>query len=139
MVFETMDHVMFGDTDASGFGHFAAQILLLERAEFAFMDHVGAPPGEWFLRRYLFPRVRVEVNYTAPFRFADTIRFSVQVGHLGRTSYSLVTRVTNMTTGREAMDARMVIVVLDVQSERQVPVPPELRQAFTPYLLDSRV
>jgi acyl-CoA thioester hydrolase len=136
VVFETVDHVMFGDTDASGLGHFAAQVLLLERAEYAFMEHVGAPPREWFLRRYLFPRVRLEVNYSAPLRFADTIQFAVQVGHLGRTSYSLAMRITNLTTGREAMDARMVIAVLDVQSERPVPVPEELRQAFQPYLVD---
>ncbi len=136
MVFHGNETMMFGDVDASGLGHFAHQVRLLERAEFQFMSHVGIDPHEWFMKRYLFPRVKLEVDYTAPLHFADNVRLDVQVGHLGRTSFSLVIDVINMTTRAKAMAARMVIVVLDPTTEQPTLLPMELRGAFEPYLVE---
>lgn len=128
---------MFGDTDASGMGHFAHQVHFLERAEFQFMSHVGITPQQWFLDRYLFPRAHLTVDYTSPVHFGDEMRFDVQVGHLGRTSYSLVIEVVNLTSGAVAMKARMVMVVLDKATGKPTPVPDQLREAFAPYLIES--
>lgn len=137
MVFQGFDTVMFGDVDASGLGHFAHQVRFLERAEFQFMNHVKIVPREWFMRRYLFPRVKLEVDYTAPLYFGDDVRMDVQVGHLGNTSYSLVIEVVNLTSSRRAMWARLVVVLLDPATHRPTPLPPELRDAFAPYLVIS--
>lgn len=134
MRFQAVDHVMFGDTDVSGMGHFVHQLRFLERAEYLFMEHVGLSPRAWFLQRYLFPRVKLEVAYTAPLAFADAVRMDVQVGHLGRTSYSLAVDVVNLETARTAMTSRLWIAVLDPASRRPVPVPDALREAFAPYL-----
>jgi acyl-CoA thioesterase FadM len=82
MIFHCFDTVMFSDVDMSGMGHFAQQVRLLERAEYQMMTHVGLPPQEWFMKRYLFPRVKLEVQFFSPLQFADDIRFDVQVGHM---------------------------------------------------------
>ncbi|MCY0880156.1 MAG: thioesterase family protein [Firmicutes bacterium] len=134
MVFQAHDVVMFGDVDASGIGHFAHQVRYLERAEFFFMRELGFAPEQWFLTQYLFPRVRLEVDYLSPLRFGDTLRYEVQVGHLGRTSYSLDIDVVNETQGQVAMKTRLTIVTLDPASGRPTPVPERLREAFSPYL-----
>jgi YbgC/YbaW family acyl-CoA thioester hydrolase len=134
MIFEAHDFVMFGDVDASGIGHFAHQVRLLERAEFFFLQHVGFTPEQWFLKEYLFPRVRLEVDYVSPLRFGNALRYQVQVGHLGHTSYSLKIDVVNDTTHMVAMKTRVTIVALDTSTGRPTPLPENLREAFTPYL-----
>lgn len=138
MVFQGTDTVMFGDVDGSGIGHFAHQVRFLERAEFLFMEHVHIKPTEWFIKRYLFPRVHLEVDYTAPLHFGDDMRFDVQVGHLGTSSYSLVIEVFNLTTGNMAMKAKLVMVVLSRETERPIDLPAEMREAFAPYLMDQQ-
>ncbi len=125
---------MFGDVDASGLGHFGHQVRLLEAAEFQFLSHVGINPGEWFLTKYLFPRVKLVVDYTAPLHFSDKVQLEVQVGHLGTTSFSLLIDVINMMSGKKAMEAKLVIVVLDPITEQPTPLPAELRVACEPYL-----
>ncbi len=137
MVFQGYDTVMFGDVDASGIGHFAHQVRFIERAEFLFMNHIHLNPRDWFLKNYLFPRVKLEVEYLSPLHFADEMRMDVQVGHLGNTSYSLVVKVMNLTTQMTAMACRVVIVVVDPKTHRPVPLPPDLRRALEPYLLSE--
>ncbi len=134
MVFEGYDTVMFGDVDASGIGHFAHQVRFVERAEFLFMKQINLDPREWFLKNYLFPRVKLEVEYLSPLHFADEMRMDVQVGHLGNTSYSLTVKIINLTTQMTAMSCRVVIVVVDPDTQRPVPLPSPLRAALTPYL-----
>jgi YbgC/YbaW family acyl-CoA thioester hydrolase len=124
---------MFGDVDASGIGHFAHQIHFIERAEFQFMAHLKLDPRHWFFSHYLFPRVHLEVDYTSPLHFGDNMRFDVQIGHLGTTSYSLRIDVVNLTTQETAMKAHMTIVVVDTNTHRPCPIPAEMREAFEPY------
>ncbi len=135
MIFHGYDTVMFGDVDGSCIGHFAHQVRFLERAEFLFMEHVKLSPRQWFLTHYLFPRVHLDVDYTSPLHFGDEMRFDVQVGHLGTSSYSLVIDVFNLTTGEISMRTRLVIVVLDPGTKRPTPIPQALVDAFTPYLV----
>ena len=137
MIFHGYETVMFGDTDASGIGHFAHQVQFLERAEFLFMKHVNLPPTQWFIARYLFPRVHLEVDYTSPLHFADEMRLDVRVGHLGNSSYSLLVDVFNVTREKVAMKSRLVMAVLDPKTGRPTPLPQELRDAFTPYLVEE--
>ncbi len=139
MIFSCFDTVMFSDVDMSGMGHFAQQIRLLERAEYQFMAHVGLPPQEWFMKRYLFPRVKLDVQFFSPLQFADEIRFDVQVGHMGTTSFSLDTHIVKVATEEKAMWSRMVMVVLDPKTGQPTPLPAEMREAFTPYLVDSQI
>lgn len=136
MIFQGFDTVMFGDTDASGMGHFAHQVHFLERAEFQFMSHVGINPPQWFSDRYLFPRVHLSIDYTAPLHFGDAMQFNVQVGHVGRSSYSLVTEVINLTKGEVAMKARVVIVALDKATGQTIEVPKSFRDVFLLYQID---
>ncbi|PSR20842.1 MAG: acyl-CoA thioesterase [Sulfobacillus acidophilus] len=137
MIFHGYDTVMFGDVDASGIGHFAHQVHFLERAEFQFMEHLHLDPRHWFLTQYLFPRVHLEVDYVSPLRFGDNMRFDVQIGHLGNTSYALHVDVINLTTQQSTMSAAVTIVVLDSASRRPCPIPVEMRTAFEPYLMTS--
>jgi acyl-CoA thioesterase FadM len=68
--------------------------------------------------------------------FGDEMRFDVQVGHLGHTSYSLIIEVANLTSGAVAMKARLVMVVLDKATGKPTSVPNQLREAFAPYLIE---
>lgn len=137
MTFQCYDTVMFSDVDMSGMGHFAQQVRLLERAEYQFMTHVGLPPRDWFMKRYLFPRIKLEVQYFSPLQFSDEIRFEVQVGHMGTTSFSLVTEIVKVADEGKAMWAKMVIVLLDPKTGQPTSLPAEIRDAFTPYLLGN--
>lgn len=135
MIFQGYDSVMFGDVDGSGVGHFAHQIRFLERAEFLFMKAVHLEPTHWFLGQHLFPRVHVDVDYRAPLHFGDEMRYDVQVVRIGSTSYTLGIGVENLTTATTAMQANVVIVVMDPGTRQPVDVPQEIRGAFQPYLI----
>lgn len=134
MVFRCQDHVMFGDTDASGIGHFAAQVRFLERAEFYFMDAIGIGPEHPVFRTVRFPRARLEVDYTAPVRFGDRLEMTVQVLRLGRTSYTLGIDVLVGPGTVQAMRSRLVIVAVDPATGKPTTLPAVLTERLRPYL-----
>ncbi|MCL8206711.1 MAG: acyl-CoA thioesterase [Actinomycetia bacterium] len=138
MVFRCQDYVMFGDTDASGIGHFAAQVRFLERAEFYFMDAIGIPPDHPVFRTVRLPRAHLEVDYTAPVRFGDRLEMTVQVVRIGRTSYTLGIDVFVAPSAVQAMRTRLVIVAVDPATGRPTPLPDVLVERLSPYLVPAR-
>jgi YbgC/YbaW family acyl-CoA thioester hydrolase len=134
MVFRCQDYVMFGDTDASGIGHFAAQVRFLERAEFYFMEAIGIGPNHPVFRSVRFPRVHLDVDYTAPVRFGDRLEMTVRVLRLGQTSYTLGIDVFVGPEKTQAMRSRLVIVAVDPATGRPTAVPEPLAERLRPYL-----
>lgn len=98
------------------------------------MNHVHLPHRGLF-SEYLFPRVRLEVDYVSPLRFGDEMGLETGVERLGKTSYSLIVEVFKVTTGTSSMRARLVIVVLDRGTEKPISVPTRIREALAPYLV----
>lgn len=108
--------VAWFDTDASGQHHFTAVLRWVEDAENALLDRLGL--SESLAGRM--PRAHVEVDYSAPLHFRDTIDVTVAITAVGRTSLTYEFSVDR--EGRPAAVGRYVTVLVD-DSGSPTPLP----------------
>ncbi len=123
MAFTTAVRVRFADTDASGRIHFSAMLRYFEAAEQDFLRAFGAHYGDSFRRGYSFPRVRVECNYTGAIVADDLVDLTLRVERIGRSSYTLALAAS--VKDRPVADGKLVIVCMDLATEKARPLPPE--------------
>lgn len=129
-VFQT--RVRFGDTDASGRIFYASLLRHFDAAESEFLRSLGCPYAEFGIPKILFPRVRVECDYTSSLVFDDLMDITVSVDTLGRSSFTLGFAVA--TAGRPAARGKIVIVAVDPKTQRSTPLPEGLRNALAAYV-----
>jgi YbgC/YbaW family acyl-CoA thioester hydrolase len=121
--------VAWVDTDASGLIHYTAALRWFEVAEHALVrDLLGGAglPGE---RAFLLPRVHVEADYKAPLRYPDEFDCTARVATVGRSSVTFGYEVRRMD-GMLAITGKIVAVAVE-PGGRAIPLPPDLRAAFT--------
>lgn len=130
--------VEFCDTDAAGIVHFSAFVCYMEQAEHAFLRHLGTSVvrdlGDgWHLS---WPRVHVECDYSGTARFEDSLEIQLQVSKLGTksVSYSFEFRNSETVIAKGAIAAVCCRVRSGFPLE-SVPIPEDLRQKLSPYLI----
>ena len=85
--FYNIQRVEFRDTDAAGIAHFSVFFNWMERAEHAFLRHLGfsvVEPREGF--KISWPRVATQCDFRRPLHFEQRFAVQVAVLKLGRTS-----------------------------------------------------
>jgi acyl-CoA thioester hydrolase len=70
----------------------------------------------------------VECDYRAPAYFGDELDVRMNIGDIGRTSFSLVFEVVNARSGVKLADGRAVMVAYDYAVGAPVTLPAESRQ-----------
>jgi YbgC/YbaW family acyl-CoA thioester hydrolase len=84
--------VEFRDTDAAGIAHFSVFFNWMERAEHAFLRHLGWSVVSWESSadggrtKISWPRVQATCDYRRPVAFEDVFGIQVEVERLGRTA-----------------------------------------------------
>ena len=58
---------------------------------------------------------------------ADVIQWSIVVGDIGRSSFTLLYEIMNATTGQKLADAKTVLVAYDYAEGKSTPLSPETR------------
>lgn len=128
--FVTTRRVAFSETDAAGLLHFSRYPVWMEDAEHAFLRAGGFTvhgrsdaEGAW-----LFPRVRVEVDYRAPLRFEDEVQVELDVAEV-RTK-AIVYAFTFRRDSEVVCVGRVVAVFAraTVDGIRGAPLPEDLRR-----------
>ena len=129
--------VPFPDVDSSGRIHFAAMMRYMEVADHELMRSLGFPYATT-LHSIALPRVHVSCDYRAAVYYDDTLSVEARVERVGRTSWTesfvirLVARGEQETTERAIVaGGRMVIVVMNPETQRAMPVPEKMRAALT--------
>ncbi len=120
--FHFQARIRFIDTDASGRIHYTAMFRYFESAEIEFMRSLGVTYGG---RELDFPRVHAECDFFVPMVHDDLIDIEVCLTKLGRSSGRLEFRT--LRDGMLAAKGVVVIVCVDKQTQRAVPIPAELR------------
>jgi len=120
--------VRFADLDAYGHVNNAAYFTFLEvartklfRAEFTEMMRNGL----------LFLVVRAECEYKRPIELADRVKVEMQMRNFGRSSFEIGYRLHD-GNGTLFATAATVMVCFDRREGKTVPVPENLRQAWSP-------
>ncbi len=100
--------VAFSDTDAAGVVHFARILTYVEDAEHAWLKSEGYDVGQTMM----WPRVKVECDYSQPLRYSDDVQISLELEKKGSSSLCYRFQVGQAAKGR------MVIVRLDAKGEK---------------------
>ena len=70
---------------------------------------------------------RAECDYRAPSFYGELLEVRVQVGDIGRSSFTLLYEIVNATTGHKLAEAKTVLVAYDYAEAKSVPLSPETR------------
>ena len=122
--------VQFDHTDAQGRVFYANYFRLIDQARCAFWEGLGLSEDGVRQVEQETVIVHVEADYLGPAAFYDLLRIYVQTEELGRSSLRLTYRVVNERTGQEIFTARMVMVQVDLVSEKSRPWSATFRDAI---------
>jgi acyl-CoA thioester hydrolase len=111
------------DTDAGGIWHWTTVFRLAEAAEAALHAGLGIPPTETF---GVCPRVAVSATFSQSLRFDDAVEAELAVESVGRSSLSY--RLEVLSGGAPAAEGSLTVVLVDRETRRAVPWPPEIRE-----------
>lgn len=116
--------VQWMDTDAAGIWHHATIIRWTEEAEAELHRTLGILERTFGAT----PRVHVSFDFKAPVRFDDLVDVTLRVAAVGGTSVTYAVDVEH--SGHAVATGRMVAVLIDTNTGRGRPWPPDMREAL---------
>jgi acyl-CoA thioester hydrolase len=130
--------VPFHDVDSTGRIHFTAMLRYMEMAEHELRRSLGFPQATSFTG-IAFPRVHVSCDYRGAIRYDDVLEIEARVERVGRSSWTVsftARLVRDAQKGELAerpvvAEGTMTMVTVDAVTEQTLPIPEELRAAFT--------
>jgi acyl-CoA thioester hydrolase len=126
----TRIRVAFVDVDSSQRIHYTAMFRYFEIAEHDLMRAIGLPYSQSLLE-YKFPRAHLDCDFRSAIVFDDLLDIETDVARVGTSSWTVRFVARLARDGTVAAEGHMVIVSLDMTTERPVPLPTELRAALT--------
>lgn len=129
-MFTYSTRVRLHDTDAAGVLYFAHQFRLAHEAYEAFMEQSGFGIGDVLKKgRLALPIVHAEADYRAPLRVGDELTLTLRLQRLGKTSFSLVTRISR--AGHTVGYTTTTHVALNRRTGRKTTLPAPLKKALS--------
>jgi acyl-CoA thioester hydrolase len=122
--------IRFVDTDASGRIHYTALFRFFEAAETELFRTFGISYSKG---TFNFPRVHAECDVRLALRHDDSIEVEVCLTKLGSSSMRFEFKV--LKEGEVAATGAIVMVCMDRQTQRAVPLPEELRARLAEILV----
>ena len=130
--FETMRVLRFGDCDPAGIAYFPRYFDLLNSVVEDWWGAMGLPWKVLFgERRIGLPTVRFEVEFRAPARLGDELRFSLGVKRIGQKSLDLDHIIRRDTT--VLWQASQVLVATSLETHRSIAWPEDIRTALVSF------
>jgi 4-hydroxybenzoyl-CoA thioesterase len=83
-----------------------------------------------------FPTVHAECDFFVPSRMGDKLTFTLLVRAIGRSSLRL--EIVGHVGTQERLRARLVLVVISLDTNRSIAIPEDLRTRFAAYQQDSK-
>ncbi|HEX2113592.1 MAG TPA: thioesterase family protein [Alphaproteobacteria bacterium] len=77
------------------------------------------------------PTVHAECDFFRPSRMGEKLTYTLLVRGIGRSSFRL--EIVGHVGTQERLRARLVLVVISLETQRAVPIPPLFRERFTAY------
>jgi len=123
--------IRFVDTDSSGRIHYTSLFKFFEAAETELFRSFAI---SYTRGTFNFPRVRAECDIRLALVHDDLIEIEVCLTKLGKSSMRFEFRT--LKEGLVAATGAVVMVCMDRQSQRAVPIPDELRRRFAEILIE---
>lgn len=121
--------VYYEDTDAAGVVYHANYLNYFERARTEFLREQGYSVAELARRGWIFPVVRMEIDFKSPARHDDLLRVDTYTERVGGSSFTLRQQVLRVADNRLLVEA---VVVLACVSPALKPcrIPPDVRECL---------
>jgi acyl-CoA thioester hydrolase len=121
--------IYYEDTDAGGVVYHANYLRYFERGRTEYLRERGVSVGGLAARGYIFPVIRVEIEYRAPAVHDDLVRVETEVLAVGKTSFTLGQQVVRALDGKLLADGKVTLVctTADMKARR---LPDELVEAL---------
>ena len=121
--------IYYEDTDAGGVVYHANYLRYFERGRTEYLRERGLSVADLAERGYIFPVVRLEIDYRAPAVLDDQVRVETEVLDMGKTSFTLGQQVVRAVDGR-VLAAGRVTLVCTSSAMKARRLPDELLQAL---------
>jgi YbgC/YbaW family acyl-CoA thioester hydrolase len=132
-----VDRARWSDVDAAGIVCYGAYLRFFELAETELFRTSGQTVAQlqqhfalWLVRR------RVECDFYRSTLLDEEVEIFAHVPRIGRTSLELAFVVRRLGDREPAVEARYLLVAVDHESLRPVPVPEPVRTALEPWIMD---
>ena len=136
MAFTSIQKIRFDDVDGAGIVYYPQFFHICHAAFEDFFD-TAAPisyPGLIRQRRIGFPTVAISSTFSSPLIYGDVAVVDLSVERIGRTSVHLLYEIRRRSDGKTCFTADVTTVVIDLDSQRPVPIPDDLRTILKQYL-----
>jgi acyl-CoA thioester hydrolase len=120
--------IYYEDTDAGGVVYHANYLCYFERGRTEYLRARGLSVGDLASRGYLFPVVRLEIDYCSPAVLDDLVRVTTEVLEVGRTSFLLGQQVVRVSDNRVLASGKVTLVCTSAAMKARR-LPDELIQA----------
>jgi 4-hydroxybenzoyl-CoA thioesterase len=81
------------------------------------------------------PTVHAECDFFVPSRMGERLTYTLLVREIGRSSLKL--EIVGHVGAQERLRARLVLVVISLETNRSIPIPAQLRERLAAYQQDS--
>ncbi len=134
--FSTQILVRFGDCDPAGIVFYPRYFEMFNNVvEDWCANGLGINFRELHMTRGLgLPTIHIETDFIAPSELGDVLQATLQVEKVGGSSITLAIRLRG-PSGKERVRAKLILVMMDLQKCRAVPISEEMRLRITPFCL----
>ena len=102
--------IYYEDTDAGGVVYHANYLGFFERARTEYLRRRGLSVKALHEEGFIFPVVRVEVDFKSPARLDDLLRIDTEVLGVGKTSFTLGQQVIQQEDDKLLVAAKITLV-----------------------------
>lgn len=116
--------IYYEDTDAGGVVYHANYLGFFERARTEYLRPHGLSIKQLHEEGFIFPVVRVEIDYKAPARLDDLLRIDTGVLAVGKTSFTLRQQAVRCADDKLLVEAKIILVcVTPGMKAKRLPAP----------------
>lgn len=132
--FVTERKIRFSHCDPAGIVYFVNFFDMVSGCvEDWFAEAIGFTFNDMHMKQRLgFPIVNTGCEFFRPCHLGDQLKLELAIGKLGRSSIEFL--VTGSVRGEEKFRARHKVALMSLDTQRALPMPPELRSKMQPYV-----
>lgn len=135
-LFTVDERVRWSAVDKAGIIFYGAYVRFFELAEMELFRAAGVPYSEVFDRFDMWlPRVHLESDFRYPSRLDDELRVAAYFTRFGTSSLQLNFDVLHLGANKLAVTAHEILVCTTRDTLESRPLPPELIEMLSPYLM----
>ncbi len=133
-MFEREKLIRFQHCDPAGIVFYPQYFVLFsELVEDWFRDGLGVGFVELHMVRGLgIPLARIECDFLAPSKLGENLTMSLAVKRIRNGSLTLAISARS-AAGEERLRATLIIALVSLETQRPVPIPPDLRARIEPF------